>query len=76
MDEGPVVESRRGRGSRYVEEDSPLVDDETPTLVDLAARRARRAVSEGGLPRSRRSRKANADAVDEAYFRSLRGEAQ
>ncbi|MFC8296946.1 ferric reductase-like transmembrane domain-containing protein [Micromonospora orduensis] len=57
--------------ARYVpEEDAPPVDD-TPTLVDLASRRARRA--EG---RSAKRRKANADAVDGAYWAGLRGEAK
>ncbi|MET8233013.1 hypothetical protein ABZS77_20320 [Micromonospora sp. NPDC005298] len=57
--------------ARYVpDEIAPPVDD-TPTLVDLASRRARRA--EG---RSAKRRKANADAVDGAYWAGLRGEAK
>ncbi|MEU5781902.1 hypothetical protein [Micromonospora lupini] len=59
--------------ARYVpEEVSPPVDD-TPTLVDLASRRARRAAGEG---RSAKRRKASADAVDGAYWAGLRGEAK
>lgn len=68
---------------RYVARDETPIpaDDETPTLVDLASRRAKRAAAaaaEGGTigGRSRRRRAATADAVDEAYWRSLRGEAQ
>ncbi|WP_422736319.1 hypothetical protein ACN263_22450 [Micromonospora sp. WMMD729] len=57
--------------ARYVPEDVPPVDD-TPTLVDLASRRAKRAAGEG---RSKR-RKASADAVDGAYWAGLRGEAK
>ncbi|MEU1587531.1 hypothetical protein [Micromonospora sp. NPDC005710] len=58
--------------ARYVpDEVAPPVDD-TPTLVDLASRRARRAAGEG---RSKR-RKASADAVDGAYWAGLRGEAK
>jgi hypothetical protein len=76
-DDAPVVEPRRGRTARYVEEDDqPLPDDDTPTLVDLASRRARRAAAEGGTSSRSRKKKAAADAVDEAYWRSLRGEAQ
>ncbi|MEW1586603.1 ferric reductase-like transmembrane domain-containing protein [Micromonospora vinacea] len=58
--------------ARYMpDEVAPPVDD-TPTLVDLASRRARRASGEG---RSKR-RKASADAVDGAYWAGLRGEAK
>ncbi|SCE98670.1 hypothetical protein GA0070607_4017 [Micromonospora coriariae] len=58
--------------ARYLpEEVAPPVDD-TPTLVDLASRRARRAAGES---RSKR-RKASADAVDGAYWAGLRGEAK
>ncbi|MEV0153976.1 hypothetical protein AB0H57_09585 [Micromonospora sp. NPDC050686] len=49
------------------------VDDDTPTLVDLASRRKRRAAGES---RSSRRRRANADAVDGAYWAGLRGEAK
>ncbi|MFG1777048.1 hypothetical protein ACGFIG_11535 [Micromonospora sp. NPDC049048] len=58
---------------RYVPEDVPLPADDTPTLVDLASRRARRAAGES---RSTRRRRANADAVDGAYWAGLRGEAR
>ena len=69
---------------RYAARDETPVsvdDDDTPTLVDLASRRARRAAAaaEGGTAGSRsprRRRAAVADAVDEAYWRSLRGEAR
>ncbi|MFG3704058.1 hypothetical protein ACGF7U_04890 [Micromonospora sp. NPDC047670] len=59
--------------ARYVPEDVPLPADDTPTLVDLASRRARRAAGEG---RSGRRRRATADAVDGAYWAGLRGEAK
>ncbi|MEU7678957.1 hypothetical protein AB0C42_29545 [Micromonospora taraxaci] len=58
--------------ARYVPEEAPPVDD-TPTLVDLASRRAKRAAGEG---RSAKRRKASADAVDGAYWAGLRGEAK
>ena len=59
--------------ARYVpDEVAPPVDD-TPTLVDLASRRARRAAGEG---KSAKRRKASADAVDGAYWAGLRGEAK
>ncbi|MEU7998902.1 hypothetical protein AB0B83_26735 [Micromonospora sp. NPDC049060] len=58
---------------RYVPEEVPLPADDTPTLVDLAARRARRAAGES---RSVRRRRVNADAVDGAYWAGLRGEAK
>ena len=57
--------------ARYVAEDIPV--DDTPTLVDLASRRARKAA---GDSRSRRKGRANADAVDGAYWAGLRGEAK
>jgi hypothetical protein len=55
--------------ARYAPDDA-FVDD-TPTLVDLASRRARKASGE-----SRRRKRANADAVDGAYWAGLRGEAK
>ncbi|MGC4764487.1 hypothetical protein ACLQ20_16675 [Micromonospora sp. DT46] len=58
---------------RYVPEEVPLPADDTPTLVDLASRRARRAAGES---RSVRRRRVNADAVDGAYWAGLRGEAK
>ncbi|WP_309232314.1 hypothetical protein [Micromonospora tarensis] len=57
--------------ARYMPDEVPPVDD-TPTLVDLASRRAKRA---SGESRSKR-RKASADAVDGAYWAGLRGEAK
>ncbi|WP_328344004.1 ferric reductase-like transmembrane domain-containing protein [Micromonospora sp. NBC_00421] len=57
--------------ARYVADDIPV--DDTPTLVDLASRRARKAT---GDTRGRRKGKANADAVDGAYWAGLRGEAK
>ncbi|MEU9825639.1 ferric reductase-like transmembrane domain-containing protein [Micromonospora chersina] len=80
---------RSGSGRHSVEEDVPeepdywrpparyaadeaFVDD-TPTLVDLASRRALRA---SGESRSSRRKRANADAVDGAYWAGLRGEAR
>ncbi|WP_425735668.1 hypothetical protein [Micromonospora sp. DT68] len=59
--------------ARYVPEDVPPPVDDTPTLVDLASRRARRAAGES---RSAKRRKASADAVDGAYWAGLRGEAK
>ncbi|NLU79045.1 hypothetical protein HCA58_11790 [Micromonospora sp. HNM0581] len=57
--------------ARYVPEDDVAVDD-TPTLVDLASRRARRTSS----TESRRRRRADPDGVDGAYWAGLRGEAK
>jgi hypothetical protein len=59
--------------ARYVPEEAPPPVDDTPTLVDLASRRARRAAGEG---RPAKRRKASADAVDGAYWAGLRGEAK
>ncbi|GGR78949.1 hypothetical protein GCM10010169_23940 [Micromonospora fulviviridis] len=87
---GPISSApRSGSGRHSIEEDVPeepdywrpparyaaddaFVDD-TPTLVDLASRRALRASGEG---RSSRRKRANADAVDGAYWAGLRGEAK
>ncbi|MEU4790729.1 hypothetical protein AB0F95_13615 [Micromonospora tulbaghiae] len=52
--------------------DEAFVDD-TPTLVDLASRRAMRAGKES---RASRRKRADADAVDGAYWAGLRGEAR
>ncbi|WP_349880950.1 hypothetical protein ABIH81_15680 [Micromonospora sp. HUAS YX12] len=57
--------------ARYAADDE-FVDD-TPTLVDLASRRALRATKES---RSSRRKRADADAVDGAYWAGLRGEAR
>ncbi|WP_406072022.1 hypothetical protein [Micromonospora sp. NBC_01638] len=59
--------------ARYVLDEVPPPVDDTPTLVDLASRRAKRAAGEG---RSAKRRKASADAVDGAYWAGLRGEAK
>ncbi|MEH0971753.1 hypothetical protein V6U77_11535 [Micromonospora sp. CPCC 205546] len=59
---------------RYVPEEVPLPADDTPTLVDLASRRARRAAGESRS--ARRRRRVDADAVDGAYWAGLRGEAK
>ncbi|MFF0721950.1 hypothetical protein [Micromonospora sp. NPDC003816] len=53
--------------ARYAAEDA--VDDDTPTLVDLASRRARRASDS-------RRRRADPEKVDGAYWAGLRGEAK
>ncbi|MFI2712943.1 hypothetical protein ACH495_22745 [Micromonospora sp. NPDC018662] len=84
------AEPRSGTGRRYRDEedvpeepdywrpparytaDDAFVDD-TPTLVDLASRRALRATKDS---RPSRRRKADADAVDGAYWAGLRGEAR
>ncbi|MFC0033517.1 hypothetical protein ACFFMM_28740 [Micromonospora chaiyaphumensis] len=57
--------------ARYAPDDAFI--DDTPTLVDLASRRAMRA---SGESRSSRRKRANADAVDGAYWAGLRGEAK
>ncbi|GAA3773049.1 ferric reductase-like transmembrane domain-containing protein [Micromonospora maritima] len=85
-----TAEPRSGSGRRYRDEedvpeepdywrpparyaaDDEFVDD-TPTLVDLASRRALKATKES---RSSRRRRADADAVDGAYWAGLRGEAR
>ncbi|SBV30277.1 hypothetical protein GA0070620_5872 [Micromonospora krabiensis] len=61
--------------ARYAPEPPPVPVDDTPTLVDLASRRARRAAGEGRSGRRKRAN-ANADAVDGAYWAGLRGEAK
>jgi hypothetical protein len=55
--------------------------DETPTLVDMASRRARRqerkdAVRPAGRGARRAGRPATDDLDDPGYWRQLRGEAQ
>lgn len=70
-----------GGGPRHSTDDDqaayapPGLQDDTPTLVDLASRRAMRA-AEGTSSRSSRRRRASAEAVDGAYWTRLRGEAQ
>lgn len=84
------AEPRSGAGRHNVEADVPeepdywrpparyapeeVFVDDTPTLVDLASRRALRAAGEGRS--ARRRRRADADAVDGAYWAGLRGEAK
>ncbi|MEV6693903.1 hypothetical protein AB0M35_20770 [Micromonospora sp. NPDC051196] len=70
-DDGPEAETDYWRPpARYAPEDV-AADDDTPTLVDLAARRARRAAGD-----NRRRRRADPDSVDGAYWAGLRGEAK
>ena len=72
----PRTTCRRSRttgGRRPGTSPRTLPVDDTPTLVDLASRRARRAAGES---RSARRRRASADAVDGAYWAGLRGEAK
>ncbi|PZG09505.1 hypothetical protein C1I95_29040 [Micromonospora craterilacus] len=69
-DELPAAEADYWRPpARYAPDDD--ADDDTPTLVDLASRRARRASGD-----SRRRRRADPDSVDGAYWAGLRGEAK
>lgn len=69
-DEGPEAETDYWRPpARYAPEE--VAEDDTPTLVDLAARRAKRAAGD-----SRRRRRADPDSVDGAYWAGLRGEAK
>jgi hypothetical protein len=63
------------RDSAYLE------PDETPTLVDMASRRARRATQQeparGASRGARRSKgRVDDDVADDGYWRQLRGEAQ
>ncbi|MCI4062039.1 hypothetical protein MRQ36_05465 [Micromonospora sp. R77] len=87
-DEVPVEADYWRPPVSYVPDDVPV--DDTPTLVDLASRRALRASGEAksrpfqlgasdAAPRpgsAARRRRANADAVDGAYWAGLRGEAR
>ncbi|WFE20130.1 hypothetical protein O7621_19760 [Solwaraspora sp. WMMD937] len=86
FDDRPVsAEPARGRAARYRAEPDPVpVDrelddylpaDDTPTLVDLASRRAQRAAAaeSAGSRRSRRRR--DAEDSDDEYWTQLRGEA-
>ena len=54
--------------------------DETPTLVDMASRRARRATQEPARTASRGARRgakgSTDESADDVYWRQLRGEAQ
>ena len=58
-----------------------LPPDDTPTLIDMASRRARRSTAgaEGGRSgnrAARRGRRAYEDSSDDMYWRRLKGEAQ
>jgi hypothetical protein len=79
------VRAESGRHSRteFVDLSDPndpnyLPPDETPTLVDIAARRARKAAEQReGVRSTRRGRNRKDDGVaDVQYWRQLRGEAQ
>jgi hypothetical protein len=77
VDLAPPVDPWRGTADpNYME------PDETPTLVDIASRRARKQAQQESAPRTsrgaRRGRnKAKDDALDDQqYWRQLRGEAQ
>jgi hypothetical protein len=62
-----------GRDGNY------LPPDDTPTLVDMASRRARRDSGEtprGASRGARRRGRGGEDVVDDQYLRQLRGEAQ
>jgi hypothetical protein len=94
-DFGPEAEEaprdRRDRGADLDRADSgrhsrsgfvDMVDpDETPTLVDMASRRARRAEQESGSDRVGRGARRNGrgrlsdDVADDQYWSQLRGEA-
>jgi hypothetical protein len=66
-------EAQAGMDSNY------LPPDDTPTLIDMASRRARRTATEtprGASRGARRRGRSGADDVDDLYFRQLRGEAQ
>ncbi|MFY1632051.1 ferric reductase-like transmembrane domain-containing protein [Solwaraspora sp. WMMB335] len=56
-------------------EDDYLPPDDTPTLVDLASRRARRAAATDSAGRRSRRRQNSDDDYDEEYWTQLRGEA-
>ncbi|GIJ09229.1 hypothetical protein Van01_24430 [Micromonospora andamanensis] len=71
-DDLPEAETDYWRPPARYAPDDVADDDDTPTLVDLASRRARRASS----AESRRRRKADPDSVDGAYWAGLRGEAK
>ncbi|PZV97892.1 hypothetical protein SAMN05443287_10997 [Micromonospora phaseoli] len=67
-DDLPAAETDYWRPpARYAPEDE--ADDDTPTLVDLASRRARRTAAD-------RRRRPDPDSVDGAYWAGLRGEAK
>jgi hypothetical protein len=92
MDSGRMDSGRHSR-SEFVDLAAPadpwggpadpyyMEPDETPTLVDMASRRARRqerkdAVRPAGRGARRAGRPATDDLDDPGYWRQLRGEAQ
>ncbi|MET3424391.1 DMSO/TMAO reductase YedYZ heme-binding membrane subunit [Actinoplanes tereljensis] len=72
------ADSGRHSRSGFVDMADP---DETPTLVDMASRRARRAEQESGTDRAGRGARRNGrgrlsdDVADDQYWSQLRGEA-
>ncbi|WP_233558938.1 hypothetical protein [Micromonospora radicis] len=70
-DDLPEAETDYWRPPARYAPDDVAADDDTPTLVDLASRRARRAAGD-----NRRRRRADPDSVDGAYWAGLRGEAK
>lgn len=85
FDDRPVsAEPARSRSARRrAEAQAPVgreIDDyppgdDTPTLVDLASRRAQRAAAAESAGRRTRGRRGAADDTDEDYWTQLRGEA-
>jgi hypothetical protein len=79
----PTDPGRHSRG-QFVEEDLDYLEpDETPTLIDMASRRARREAAQQETARGQAGRGArrggrgreNDEAADDAYWSQLRGEA-
>jgi hypothetical protein len=71
------------QGGTWREDSAYLEPDDTPTLVDMASRRARKATQQEAAPRgssrgARRGRGRGDDdaADDDTYWRQLRGEAR
>jgi hypothetical protein len=80
------ADSGRHSRSQFVDFDEDpnyLEPDETPTLIDMASRRARREAAQQEAVRGQTGRgarrggreRSNDDAVDDAYWSQLRGEA-
>ncbi len=76
------ADSGRHSRSGFVDLDSPgyIEADETPTLVDMASRRARREQDPARVQAGRGARRgggprANDEAADDTYWSQLRGEA-
>ncbi|MEU7906787.1 translation initiation factor III [Actinoplanes sp. NPDC049118] len=73
--------ARRDRGAQIDSADPDYLEaDETPTLVDMASRRARRATqlepARTASRGARRGGKGGDESADDQYWRQLRGEAQ